>query len=69
MVMLFVVGLAVYAYVAKSVAERARALASSRDLAVQSERIVERQPDLAILLGLQSLRVAGGDTDSELAPV
>jgi WD40 repeat protein len=46
--------------------ERARdasALASARELAASADRLVSTRPDLAILLGLQSLSVAGGQDE------
>ncbi|MGE5763690.1 MAG: hypothetical protein ACM3ZF_07410, partial [Mycobacterium leprae] len=61
------VTLAVYVYQLRRKADHQRRLAVSRELAVQSEKVVGRQPDLAILLGLESLRLAR-DENHQLPP-
>src|SRR5512144_35689 len=62
-----VIGLAVYAYQAKAQAEHQRRLAFSRELGAQAERVVDRQPEVAILLGLQSLNLARDERSPESA--
>ena len=48
-------------------AREASDLASARELAARADRLVSTRPDLAILLGLQSLSLARGQ-DEPLPP-
>ncbi|WP_448610435.1 nSTAND1 domain-containing NTPase [Geodermatophilus sp. URMC 60] len=55
--------LGVFAWTSSERARQASALASARELAASADRLVGARPDLAILLGLQSLSLARGQDE------